>query len=78
MIRRLEYLSYEERLKELGFSVWRRQGSRDTSLQPSNTYRELISRREINCLHGLIVTCTYKYTTFKTVEKVYFLQSIKD
>jgi len=30
MIRRLEYLSYEERLKELGFSVWRRQGSRDT------------------------------------------------
>lgn len=41
MIRRLEHLSYEKRLKKLGFSVRRRQGSKNTSLQPSNTYREL-------------------------------------
>ena len=37
MIRGLEHLSYEERLRELACLAWRREGSRETSLRPSNT-----------------------------------------
>ena len=36
MIRGLEHLSYEEKLRELG-SAWRREGSRETSLWPPST-----------------------------------------
>ena len=36
MTRELEHLSYKERLWELGLA-WRREGSRETSLWPSNT-----------------------------------------
>jgi len=41
MMRGLKHLSYEERMRELGFSVWRREGSRETLLWPSSTCREL-------------------------------------
>jgi len=36
-------------------SVWRREGSGETSLRPSSTWRELISGRGSDFLHGLIV-----------------------
>ena len=36
MIKWLEHLSYEEKLRELG-SAWRREGSRETSLWPPST-----------------------------------------
>jgi len=37
MIRGLEHLSCEERLRELGLFSWRSEGSRDTLLQPFST-----------------------------------------
>ena len=37
MIRGLEHLSYEERLRELACLAWRREGSGETSLWPSST-----------------------------------------
>jgi len=37
MIKCLEHLSYGNRLKELGCSAWRREGSGKTSLWPSST-----------------------------------------
>ena len=37
MIRGLELLSYEERLRELGLFSLEREGSRETLLQPSST-----------------------------------------
>ena len=37
VIRGLEHLSYEERLRELACLAWRREGSRETSLRPSST-----------------------------------------
>jgi len=36
-------------------SGWRREGSVETSLQHSSTWRELMNRRETDFLHGLIV-----------------------
>jgi len=36
MIRELEYLCSEDRLRELGLSAWRREGCEETSLQPSS------------------------------------------
>ena len=36
MIRGMEHLSSEERLRELGCLAWRREGSGETSLQPSS------------------------------------------
>lgn len=44
--RGLEKLSYEERLRGLGFFTLEREGTKDTSMQPSNASREVISRRE--------------------------------
>jgi len=37
MIKGLEHLSYEERLRDLACLAWEREGSRETSLQPSST-----------------------------------------
>ena len=37
MVRGLEHLSYEERLRELACLAWRREGSGETSLRPSST-----------------------------------------
>ena len=35
--------------------AWKREGSRETSVWPSSTWREHINRSGIDCLHGLIV-----------------------
>jgi len=40
MIRGLEHLSYEERLRDLGCSAWRRESSRKTILQPFSTQQD--------------------------------------
>jgi len=38
MVRGFEHFSYEEMLRELGWALdWRREGSKETSLQPSST-----------------------------------------
>ena len=37
MIRGLEHLPYEDRMRELGFSAWRKEGCGVTSLQPFST-----------------------------------------
>jgi len=44
--RGLEKLSYEERLRELGFLSLETEGSKDTSVQPSNASGEVINRRK--------------------------------
>jgi len=44
MIRGLEHLSYEERLREVGFSAWRREGCGETLQQPSSTLRGPIGK----------------------------------
>jgi len=44
MIRGLEQLSYEERMRELGCSAWRREGCREIFLQLSSTESGLIRK----------------------------------
>ena len=54
MIKELEYLSYEERLRDLGlFSL--EKSYKETSLQSSSTWKALTSRGGTNFLHSLIV-----------------------
>jgi len=44
MIRGLEHLSYEERLRKLGLFSLEKKGGRETLLQPFSTYRRLIKK----------------------------------
>jgi len=56
MIRELEYLCSEDRLRELGLSAWRREGCEETSLQPSSTYlKGAYKWKRTEFLHGMIV-----------------------
>lgn len=41
--------------RSLACLVWRRGGSQETSLWPSSIWAKLMSRREINFLHGSVV-----------------------
>lgn len=47
ILKGLGHLSYEERLKELGFPAWRREGSGRTSSRYINTWREGAKRTEL-------------------------------
>jgi len=55
MIGGLEHLSYEDKFTELGLFRLEKEKTEETLLQPSSTQRELINRREIDFIHGLIV-----------------------
>jgi len=55
MIKRLDNLSYEERLRNWDCLACRREGPGETSLQLSSTCMELTSKRKSNFLHSLIV-----------------------
>jgi len=47
MVGGLEHLSYKDELRLGFFLACRREGSGETSLQPSSAWRELTSRKEI-------------------------------
>jgi len=49
MIRGMEHLSHEERL---GCSAWRREGSRETLLQPFSTWRGTTRKLKRDFLRG--------------------------
>ena len=55
-------------------SAWRREGSGETSLQPSSTWRELISRKGSNFLHGPIVIGLKEGRFRLDVRKKFFIQ----
>lgn len=54
MLRGLEHLTCEERLRELACSVWRRVGFGEISRQPYQTYKETTKRTDqlFTVVHG--------------------------
>ncbi|PKU49532.1 rna-directed dna polymerase from mobile element jockey-like [Limosa lapponica baueri] len=55
MIRGMEHLSYEDRLREWGCSAWRREGSRKNLQQPSSTSRGPTGKMGRDSLSGTVV-----------------------